>query len=148
MHVCARAKQHHCLRPPHLHSTGLLPFAGVKTVISPVSSFGLQPIKISLQVHWLLCGLSMPSIPNTSTRPSVDCFPDCLPFTGFLSAPRSCRLLSCYRQLGADRVKAVILESWARRRKMCTMFVRERDSGFPVHIIALLRIRVLSRCQT
>ncbi len=75
---------------------------------------------------------------------------DCLSFTatGFLSAPRSSRLLSSYRQPGADRVKAVILENWVRRGEMCTMFVRERDSEFPVHIIALLRIPVLSQCRT
>lgn len=81
-------------------------------------------------------------------------FPDCLSFTavGFLGAPRPSGRLSSYRQSGADRVGAVILESWTRRRgeKMCAVFVcaREGDSEFPVHITALLRIPVLSQHQT
>lgn len=42
---------------------------------------------------------------------------DCPSFTanGFLSAPRSSRLLSSYPRPDADRVKAVILENWVRR---------------------------------
>lgn len=57
----------------------------------------------------------------------VDRFPDWLPFTakGFLRAPCWSRRRSGYRQPGADRVKAVVLEDWVRRGEMCTRSVRQ-----------------------
>ena len=133
----------------------MLLFAVAKTLGSPVSLFGRYPIQMARvyltrgsRAQWVLCRPPFLTIHSIDFNPER--LPDCPSFTatGFLSAPRSSRLLSSYRQPGADRVKAVILERWVRRGKMCTMFVRGRDSEFPVHIIALLRILVLSRRRT
>lgn len=54
---------------------------------------------------------------------------DCPSFTanGFLSAPRSSRLLSSYPRPDADRVKAVILENWVRRGGKCVRCLWGRE---------------------
>lgn len=130
----------------------MLYFSAAKTPASVAATLSRWPVSISpgAEAQWVLRRPPIPSNPSMSTRLSVDWFLDCTSFTatGFLSAPCSSRLLSSYRQPGADRVKVVVLEHWVRRGKMCTMFVRERDSEFPVHITALLRILVLSRRRT
>lgn len=107
-------------------------------------------ISTGAQAQWVLCGLPLPSIPLISTCFSVNWIPDCISFTvtRFLSTPCSSGPCSSYWQAGAERVKAVILENGVRRGKMCMMFSRERDSEFPVHIIALWRILVPLRCRT
>lgn len=69
---------------------------------------------------------------------------------GFLGAPRWSRRLSCYQEPGANRVKAVILESWwggGEGGSVHGVYVREIDSQLPVQIRALLRISVLSQHQ-
>lgn len=56
-------------------------------------------------------------------------FSDCHPFiaVGFLSARCWRQLLSSYQQPSANRVKAVILETWMQRVKVCTLFVCVRE---------------------
>lgn len=55
----------------------------------------------------------------------VEGFSDCHSFiaVGFRGAPRRSRPLSSYRQPGANRVKAVILENWMERVKLRAAFV-------------------------
>lgn len=163
LHFCDHKKgdgfYHYCQKSQYLHCKGHVvnaPLSCGKNTglpclsLAPTLSRWPECIWPGTQAQWVLCGPPTASIPSISTSLRVDWFPDCFSFTaaGFLSVPCSSRLLSSYRQPGADRVKAVILENWVSRGKMCTMFVRARDSEFPVHIIALLRILVLSRHRT
>lgn len=131
----------------------ILSFTLAKTMGFPVSNFYPN------QMAWVYHSRGPGQAWGSSTTHSVDFylhakgFSDCHSFmaVGFLGAPRLSRLLSSYRQPGANRVKAVILENWTRGVKTVhggSFFACVREiHSFLFRIRALLRIPVLSQHQ-
>lgn len=108
----------------------MLLFTVAKTLGFPVSLFDSYLIQMAWVYHTRGPGPVGSVWASYTLHPidfclRADWFPDCLSFTtmGFLGSPCWSRLLSSYQQPGTDRVKAVILENWMRRGKMCTMCV-------------------------
>lgn len=120
--------------PAHSISTArnmwwILSFTLAKTMGFPVSNFYPN------QMAWMYHTRGPGQVWASSTTHSVHFylhvkgFSDCHPFiaVGFLSALCWRQLLSSYQQPGANRVKAVILENWMQRVKLCTLFVCIRE---------------------